>query len=211
MAGWRSRIGPRTVIVMLLSVECVASSGASVLAQATPTPAALDVPAPDDCQIAPRALPLFPPGVGQRTAATPRPLASPAAGPAVVAVGAPADAETAAAVTATVREALACRNAGDFPRAYALFTQQMLIQLFGGPATIDPEIQAAMSEKPHHLPRGQRIGLVSLEQATIMPDGRVAAIVTTATPRRLFRDRLVFAHDSATGRWLIDEARGMGG
>jgi hypothetical protein len=200
----------RAIVVMLIGAAFAASSGDSALAQATPTPAALDIPAPNECQVTPRALPLFPPGVGQQTAATPRPLASPASGPVVVAAGTPADAETVAAVTATVRETLACRNAGDFPRAYALFTQQMLVQLFGGPATVDPEIQVAVSEKPHRLPREERIGLVSLDQAVILPDGRVGAIVTTATPSRLFRDFLVFAHDPASGRWLIDGVVGVG-
>lgn len=210
MAHWRSWIGGRAIAAALIGAAFAISSGASALAQATPMPEARDSPAPAECQVAPRALPLFPPGVGQRTAATPRPLAMPTSGLTVVAAGEPADAETVAAVTATVREALACRNAGDYLRAYALFTEQMLVQLFGGPATIDPEIRAAIDVGPRPVPASRRVGLVSLEQVVVLPDGRVGAIVTTANARHVFRDELVFAHDSASGRWLIDGVMGGG-
>ena len=126
---------------MLVALSLMMPVGAPIVqAQATPEAGMLDVPSPQECQIAPRSFPLFPAGVGQRAAATPLPLATPPATSFVPPQGEAADAETVAAVTATVREAIACRNGNDFLRAYALFTENMIVSLFGGPATIDPEV-----------------------------------------------------------------------
>lgn len=203
MFSWNARAAALGAALLL------ASGGGSTLAQVTPPPAELDVPAPEECRVAPRELPLFPEGVGQLTPATPRPLPAEPAPPFALPEGAPADPETVTEITATVREALACRNANDFPRAYALFTQEMLVALFGGPATIDPEIVAAIEEAPGSLlpsplPPRQRIALTAVSGAVLLPDGRVAAIVDTRGARLAFRDALFFEEDPATGRWLID-------
>jgi hypothetical protein len=129
----------------------------------------------------------------------PAPPFSPAAGD-------PADAETVAAITSTVREALACRNAGDYLRAYALFTPEMIAQLFGGPATIDPEVIVAAVEGPRPVPPARRLGIVAITDVVTLPDGRVGAFVETATQRRNFRDYLFFERDPQGDRWLIDRS-----
>lgn len=183
----------------------VALPAAGALAQATPTAIELDVPTPEECLVEPRAFPFFPEGVGQRAAATPAPLATEPEPPFTNPTGDPASEETVTAVTATVREALACRNGNDFLRAYALFTQDMLVSLFGGPATIDPEIRAAITEEAGPVQRRQRVGLVSVTEVTLLPDGRVGAVVDTASARHLFQDYLFFVLDPASNRWLIDE------
>jgi hypothetical protein len=165
-----------------------------------------NVPAPEECTIEPRALPLFPEGVGQRASATPAPLAAAPDSPFTIPQGEPADVETTTGVSATVREAIACRNANDFRRAYALFTQDMIVSLFGGPATVDPEIQAAIDEEAVPLARRQQLALLTLTDMVLLPDGRVGAVVETANARRAYQDYLIFEHDPASGRWLIDES-----
>jgi hypothetical protein len=177
----------------------------AVVAQATPA-AQFDIPSPRDCRVAPRSQPLFPPGVGQRAAATPAPIVTSPPGPFSPPRGEPADAETTAAVKATVRESVACRNAGDFLRAYALFSQHMLVSLLGGPASIDVTIRSTLEDKPRMVPRTDRLVLIAVDDVTLLPDGRAAAIVTTRNAQHLFRDHLVFVRDPSTGRWLIDEA-----
>jgi hypothetical protein len=199
MVSWSARA------VALVAALVFASSACDVLGQATPTTADLDVPAPEECQVEPRPLPLFPEGVGQLTAATPAPLPAAPEPPFTLPEGEAADAETVAAITATVREALACRNGNDFLRAYALFTQEMLVALFGGPATIDPEIAAAPAESPGPLPSRQRLALTAITGPVLLPDGRVAAVVDTRGARYAFRDLLIFEEDPTTGRWLIDD------
>lgn len=178
----------------------------ATLTQATPTAAAGDVPAPEECRGEPRSFPLFPAGVGQRAAATPAPIVTAPETAFSPPAGNPADAETVAAVTATVREAIACRNAGDLLRASAQFTEKMLVSLYGGPATIDPEFRASVVAGPRAVPPTRRLAIVSISDVTLLPDGRVGALVETRTERRDFRDYLFFAQDPATDRWLIDES-----
>ena len=151
-------------------------------------------------------LPLFPAGVGQRAAATPAPIVTEPAEPFAPPAGEAADAETAAAITATVREAIACRNAGDFLRVYTLFTQDMLVALFGGPATVDPEVRAAVEERPRPIPEARRLALVAVSDVVLLPDGRAGALVETESARRAFRDYLYLHFDAVSGRWRIDAA-----
>jgi hypothetical protein len=209
---FRTRFGWTLSLVgaVLLLGAMMAESTPVAFAQATPTGTASDVPAPEECQVSPRAFPLFPPGVGQRAAATPAPVVLTPQPPFSPPSGSPADDKTVAAVPAIVREAVACRNAGDLLRASALFTEKMLVSLFGGPATIDPEFRDAVVNGPRVLPPERRLAIVAIDDVTCLPDGRVGAIVETRAGRRDFRDYLVFAQDPATGRWLIDEARVLG-
>lgn len=188
--------------------------GAAVLAQEPGTPVAQatpatawDVPAPDECTVEPRAFPMFPSGVGQREPATPLPLPATPAPAFVVPDGDPVTPDIEAAVMATVRESIACRNANQLLRAYALFTEPMLVSLFGGPATVDPEIRALIRQGDElgPLPRRQRVALLQASQIALRPDGRIGAIVTTGTVDRIFQDYLVFAYDASSSRWLIDE------
>jgi hypothetical protein len=211
-----NRIGTRALRggVLLCALMLVFSSSGAALAQeqgtpgpqATPT-TAWDIPAPEECVVEPRPVPIFAEGVGQREPATPLPLPATPAPPFVIPDGDPVSPQLEAAVVATVRESIACRNANRILRAFALFTDPMLVSLFGGPATIDPEIRALIKQgdelKP--LPRRQRVALLQVSQVAHRPDGRIGAIVTTGTAAYLFQDYLVFAYDAASGRWLIDE------
>lgn len=185
-----------------VTLLAVAISGTSALAQGPVS----NVPGPEECMVEPRALPLFPEGVGQRAAATPLPLATAPEPPFAIPQGEPADVDTTTGVSATLREAIACRNANDFRRAYALFTQDMLVSLFGGPATIDPEIRTAIEEGAAPLPRRQQLALLTLTNIILLPDGRVGAVVETGNSRRAFQDYLIFEQDPTSGRWLIDES-----
>jgi hypothetical protein len=211
-----NRIGAwvRRGSVLLCASALVASSGAVALAQEPGTPVAQgtpttawDVPAPEECTVEPRAFPMFPAGLGQREPATPLPLPATPAPQFVEPDGDPVTPDIEAGVLATVRESIACRNANQMLRAYALFTEPMLVSLFGGPATVDPEIRALIEQGDDlgPLPRRQRVALLQVSQVAHRPDGRIGAIVTTGTVDRIFQDYLVFTYDAASSRWLIDE------
>lgn len=200
--------------VLLCATLLVAGSGATALAQSPGTPeaqgtptVAWDVPAPEECTVEPREFPMFPEGVGQREPATPLPLPATPAAAFVVPDGDPVTPDVEAGVLATVRESIACRNANQMLHAYALFTEPMVVSLFGGPATVDPEIRAMIQQGDDlgPLPRRQRVALLQVSQIAHRPDGRIGAIVTTGTVERIFQDYLVFTYDAASSRWLIDE------
>jgi hypothetical protein len=177
---------------------------ASVLAQGTPAAADPNVPAPDECQIALPETIEFPADSMRPVAATPRPIITEAETPFAPPAGEPADEETVAAITATVRESIACRNAGDFARMLVFFTPNMLAELYGSPATVDPEVLQGIQEGPRAVPEPRRLRLDAIEEVVALPDGRVGAVVETSTPRREFRDYLFFVLDAESGRWLID-------
>ncbi len=202
--NWAEHFARAAMLVLLGMLLIAGTPGAQ--AQATPTASARDVPAPEECQAAPRAFPLFPAGTGQREAATPAPVVTPPAPPFAPPSGNAAGAETIAAVTVTVRESIACRNAGDFLRAYTLFTQDMIVALYGGPASVDPELRQAVVDGPRRVPPARRLAIVSIGDVVILPDGRAGAVVETETGRRTFRDYLIFEQDAESGRWLIDES-----
>jgi hypothetical protein len=177
---------------------------ASVLAQGTPAAADPNVPAPDECQIALPETIEFPADSMRPVAATPRPIITEAETPFAPPAGEPADEETVAAITATVRESIACRNAGDFARMLVFFTPNMLAELYGSPATVDPEVLQGIQEGPRALPEPRRLRLDAIESIVMVPDDRVGAVVETSTPRREYRDYLFFVLDAESGRWLID-------
>jgi hypothetical protein len=204
---WNELTGMRAIAATLLLAVALSTTGVmDGLAQGTPTALPGDVPSPEECLVESRELPLLPEGAGQSTAATPGPIVTGTPQPFALPTGEPADAEITAAVMATVREAVACRNAGDLLRAYSLFTQEMLVALFGGPETIDPEVRAVVAEGPRPLQPERRLGIVGMSEVVILPDGRAGALVETATTRREFLDYLYFERDPESGRWLIDQA-----
>ena len=178
--------------------------------EATPEPIAADIPSPQECTAEPRALPLLPELATPGPPATPAPLAATPAEPFVLPTGESPDDETTEAVTSTVRESLACRNANDLLRAYALFTPTMLESLFGGPATIDPDVRALIAEEQEPVARRGRVALVQITEMVLLPDGRAGALVLTANAERIYQDYLYFAQDNESGRWLIDGAVNLG-
>lgn len=206
-AGRGSLLLCATMLVLGNGATTWAQEGGTPVPQATPT-TAWEIPAPEECTVEPRPVPIFAEGMDQREPATPLPLPATPTPAFVVPDGDPVTPEIEAGIAATVRESIACRNANQMLRAYALFTDPMLVSLFGGPATVDPEIRALIRQGDElgPLPRRERVALLQISQVAHRPDGRIGAIVTTGTAAQVFQDYLVFAYDAASGRWLIDDA-----
>lgn len=197
--AWRRAMAALAVLAALLGADV-----AGVAAQATPLPVASNVPAPDECRIPLPETIEFPADSMRPVAATPRPIATKPESPFSAPTGEPADVETIAAVTATVQEAVACRNAGDYARMLVFLTPNMLAELYGSPATVDPEVLRGIQEGPRPVPEERRLRLDAIDEIVMLPDGRAGAFVETSTPRREFRDFLFFALEPESGRWLID-------
>jgi hypothetical protein len=177
---------------------------AAAFAQATPIANDPNVPSPAECQIPLPEMIEFPADSMQPVAATPRPIVAKPEPPFAPPEGEPADEVAVAGITATVRESIACRNAGDYARMLVFFTPNMLVELYGSPATVDPEVLQGIQEGPRPVPEARRLRIDAIEEVVMLPDGRVGALVETSTPRREFRDYLFFVLDPESGRWLID-------
>jgi len=189
---WTALLVLISAIVLILAISTGGS--AAPRPQATP-PAGQDVPGPDECTIAPRTLPLL----AATSAAPPATQQTPFATPA----GEPASDEIARAITATVRESLACRNAGDFLRAYALFSDRFLQERFSGEDAISPELARALEETPVAVPVARQLALIEISGIQLLADERAGALVLTSNAEEAFADYLFFVR--VDDRWLIDQ------
>ena len=203
-ARWRGQDWRAVAAFVLVFGGCIFADSPGARAQATPVAEDPGVPGPAECQIALPESIEFPADSMRPVAATPAPIVTASPEPFTPPAGEPANEETAAGVTATVREAIACRNAGDVARSLVFFTPNMLAELYGSPATVDPEVLQGIQEGPRPVPEPRRLRIDAIEAIVALPDGRIGAFVETSTPRREFRDYLFFVLDPETGRWLID-------
>jgi len=188
----------RTLVfaVAMLAVLAVLAWGAIAGAQeATPV-----VPPPSQCGIGPRAAAEV---EALLAAATPAAGSTDAAMPFVLPAGTPADGPTVAAITATIREALACGNAGGALGALSLVTDAAIARDLAPPAEgvglyVLTFGTAAPAADAWHT-------LLAVLDTRELEDGRVAALVIVGDPARsAARARLDYV-------LFAEQARGTGG
>ncbi|MEA2513136.1 MAG: hypothetical protein QOF33_2137 [Thermomicrobiales bacterium] len=118
--------------------------------------------------------------------------------------GAPADEETRQAVIQTLREVVACINAGDYLAFYAYASPRLLHEQLAGEGITEENIAAVGT--PVVVAEGQRATLVDVREVIVLPDGRVGALVDTIFPEEQPGVQTdFFAFVEQDGRWLIDE------
>jgi hypothetical protein len=162
------------------------------------------VPAPADCVVAPRTVeelreligtpePFVPPPPD----ATPPPQPTPAPRP-TTPPSEPAEPATIAAISATVYHFLACVNAGDMLRGYALYTDEFVrTSVFFDPA---------MERPPVPVPPDQRVTLLDITYVRVYPDDRVGAVIVIDDPLAPSpAEPYFFVFREVDGDWLFDE------
>ncbi|HET7094721.1 MAG TPA: MraY family glycosyltransferase, partial [Thermomicrobiales bacterium] len=87
--------------------------------------------------------------------------AAPLASAADIPAGPPVDAATQAAVETTLRDVVACGNAGDFSRRLALFTDRFARQL-GPPPGVTADVARAALATPQPVPAADAAGIVAI-------------------------------------------------
>lgn len=118
--------------------------------------------------------------------------------------GQPADDETVGEIEAVVRESVACVNANDPMRSFALFTGRYLRERFGGDNGDDiGHLLASLTREASPAPEADRLSIVSVEDVVFLEDGRVHATVRTENANDRFTDRLIF--ERADAGWQIDQ------
>jgi hypothetical protein len=153
-----------------------------------------------DCTVAPRAADelraLF-----REVAATPVPneLATTLA---AMPAGAPADEATASAVSDVWREVVACLSAGDQPRLFALYSDDMVLRqlqidiAFG---VTEDALISFLEATPVPISDAEGLAVDPLTDVQILSDGRVAAAKPGDAGRT---EALIFIQQD--GRWLLD-------
>jgi len=182
-----------------LAVAAGAAGGGSVVAQpATPVG---EMVAAGECTTEPR-----PAGFFEQLAATPGATPSTPVGqagsptPFAMPQGQPADQATVDAVTETERQVVACLNAGDYLRVYALYSDNYVRQ------NVPAETIGALPATPVPAPETTQLVLQAVREVVLLPDGRAAALIDLTGPQAggaVTTTYAVFAQ--VDGRWLIDE------
>jgi plastocyanin len=159
------------VMVAVLGLGLGTIANPAVVAQdATPAGEVID---PAECQVEPRAAEEIEQLIGGAAAGA---EATPGAAEAA-AQGEEADEATVTAVTATYRELVACLNAGEFLRVYALYTEDYVRRYFAETGQTLEQLQATPAPDQQ-----QGTALVGVSDVRQLEGGRVGARVETADP-----------------------------
>jgi hypothetical protein len=125
-------------------------------------------------------------------------------------LGEVADAATALAIKEVAREVLACFNAGDIPRAAALMTDNGIKRAYWG-LTIDQENRDLAKQRIPAPPEPRAadflVRLITVTDASVLPDGRVAAFVVLNEPLLppAGPETLLFIFKNQDNSWLVDD------
>jgi hypothetical protein len=188
----------RTILATLTILIAGLAGSIGTAAQEASPPAS---PAANGCTVAPRPadelIPLWF-GPDGTPAATPMP-SSPAASEADLPQGEPADADTIAAITAVAQQVIACANAGEYGRWFALFTDHAAAQLGPEPGQTEADARAFLTT-PQPVPAGEREAFVDLSDIRVLPDGRVGALLDVEGEPPTF---VYFVQQD--GQWLVDD------
>jgi hypothetical protein len=179
------------VVAVALGVAVLASPVAAQ--EGTPATELPVTPDPAECMAAPRPTAEFAALVGTPVPAPRESFERPR--------GDAADAETAAAVTATVRELVACLNAGDWRRAAALYTDAGFAVAFVGTSEQD---LAVLEASPQPVEEMGRVVLIAVREIERLPDGRVGAVVVTGAEGTPDMYTFLFFTEG-DDRWLVDD------
>lgn len=182
-----------------------ASGGTLVAAPATPIP---DVPPPDLCTVEPLAFDelnaIIEDGDATRAAG---PTPAQAGRDGVVPSGTPAASDDEDAIRSVVREYVACQNAGQLLRAYALYSDEYLARLFlrqglWGRAAYD----GLATPMPNDA--ADRSKLHEIRDVRILPDNRVGATVTISYASIPMPKTFFFTFVRIGDGWAIDDILG---
>jgi len=205
VAKWEGGVVRRFALLGYLLLSLLLFPVMTEAQEATPDPG-LDIPSPEECTIAPRTLAelqaIFAlPATPTAAPASPTPVALP--------TGTPVDDATAAAVTAALRQFIACANAGDLWRYLATYTDR-IVQIFLQ-ANVNPSLGVTQElydayATPTPLEPGLQSGLIEVGPIVHLPDGRVAitaiddAYGDEAPPRQS-----IFYFVKVGDQWRVDE------
>jgi hypothetical protein len=193
-------------VLVLFTMTLVAPIGSVSAQEATPaaqaaTPVAI---AASECTVEPRTLAALEEIVTEADIASATADLDPV--PYVKPEGTPADEATIAGVTATVRQLVACVNAGDFMRFLALFSNDALRRYstaIGLPIDPDDDI---LTPDPS---TNEQIVLAGIDDVLVLSDGRVSLLTLIPSEEADGGDdddavlQLILVRQG--DRWLIDE------
>ena len=196
-------------LVVGVIVISVMAPGVTLVADAQDGMTAADLPVtpvPELCLVEPRPLAFFEQYVGTPEA-TPSDAGSDEFEGSLDAFtppeGQPADPETVDAVVATAIEVVACFNAGDLPRAFALYSDN-LIEDFASADPLPQEEFDVMAATPAAAPEDQRSSILAVRDVVLLDDGRVGGFIDFEFEDG-YRETQYAVLTMEGDRWFVDE------
>lgn len=122
-----------------------------------------------------------------------------------VPLGQPADDEEISAIYATVHEVFSCFEAGDFGRATALFTDDLVRQFGPGPEESREDVTALLEATPTPEEGGGESQIIAITDVMVLEDGRIGAFVVDRGPQGDATAYAIFEQEQDGDRWLVDE------
>jgi hypothetical protein len=190
-------------VAFAAALMVVIGAAPAVAQQASPaaSPAAMTgAPDPADCTIAPRSYKNLQALIASPVAAAP--AATPAAP--TLPQGAPVDAQTQAAVLATIHEGVACINANKIMSLLAIYSDSFVNRFLSGQSITKAQYDQLVTAPP--LPPDKRTEIIAVKGLVKLPDGRVAVLIVgddLSNPRPASPTLFIMAqHD---GTWQIDD------
>jgi hypothetical protein len=127
---------------------------------------------------------------------------------ATITIGKPADAASAQQVTALIHQAIACLNAGDFGRFFALLTDHAIVTIFPWVAEeLATEESAAHALAPSPPPADLLTTILGIGSIARLPDGSFSAVLVQLDPNAGEQPTaLILYAVEENGVWRIDNA-----
>jgi len=169
--------------------------------QATPdAEVTAEAPNPEECTVEPRLVDEILTLLGEATpeASAPDSAATPLSGE-------PVSEDLEEAVTDTAREYIACSNADDYLRLFALMSDRFLAQTLTEAGLSDANDIQRFDREPVPLPEAERTLLIGVSDIRQLDDGRIAAIVAGDDPTSSAPARYpTFLFVEVGDRWVVD-------
>lgn len=188
------------IVIIMVFVSLTVTGAVGAAAQDASPAAEFDIPAPADCTVEPRTEEGFR-ALFEEASSAATPSASPV--PGILPAGEPVDDQTEGDINTVWRHFIACVNAGDLARAFALSSDQQLRREF-----VYPDIDAAAEDQlieifmapPVPLDPNFAVPFFPLEEARLLDDGRVAAVAPGESGQGQV---VIFIKED--DQWLIDD------
>jgi hypothetical protein len=194
---WKWAVALAAALMVVIGAAPAVAQEASPAASPT---AITGVPDPADCTIAPRSYQDLAALIASPVAAVP--AATPAA-PALP-QGEPVDAQTQAAVLATVHEGVACINANKIMSLLSIYSDSLVNRFLSGESLSKAQYDQILDAQP--LPPDKRTEITNVEGMVKLPDGRIAVVIVgddLSNPKPPSPTLFILGqHD---GTWQIDD------
>jgi hypothetical protein len=191
-------------VLIALTLGMTGLFQAGTLAQDAPSQIGPVIPPAADCTVEPRTAAELVALFAGATPADPMPVTTTA----TINLGEPADAASAQQVTALIHQAVACLNAGDFGRFFALLTDHAIVTIFPWiaeeMATEESATQAMVPNPPATEFLTTILGIGSI---TLLQDGSYSAVLVQLDPNAGEQPTaLILKVVEEDGVWRIDNA-----